>query len=101
MRCVAGGVSEEGDEVEGRGVGPVEILEHEEKRGRGTQPLEDGERLLEQPELRVGGVSLDRGRRSVRRASSGTRRDSSRSPPGTPASAAEWRSGRSASTSGR
>jgi hypothetical protein len=56
--ALADGVCEEGDEVEGRGVGPVEVLEHEQEWRSGTQPLEDGEQLLEQLELRVAGDSL-------------------------------------------
>jgi hypothetical protein len=53
-RPVAEVVREEDGQIEGRGIGPVQILEHEQHGcGRGA-PGEQRQRLLEHPQLRAG-----------------------------------------------
>jgi hypothetical protein len=44
-------VGEEDGQVEGGGVGPVEVLEHQQHRRRGGARAEQVERLLEHPQL--------------------------------------------------
>jgi hypothetical protein len=51
------GVGQEDDQVQGGGVGPVRVLEHQQQRPPLlAEPVEDGQRLLEQAQLRVGGA---------------------------------------------
>jgi hypothetical protein len=46
-------VGEEDDKVQGGGVGPVEVLEHQQHRGRGRVAPEHGQRLPEHAQLRA------------------------------------------------
>ena len=62
-------VGEEGDEVERRLVGPVQVLEHEHDRCLGAEPADHRERLLEQAQARVGaGAAGECARLVARRA---------------------------------
>jgi hypothetical protein len=46
-------VREEDDQVERRGIGPVQVLEHEQHRCGSGAPGEQRQRLLEHPQLRA------------------------------------------------
>jgi len=46
-------VREEDDEIERRGIGPVQVLEHEQHGCGGGGPGEQRQRLLEHPQLRA------------------------------------------------
>ena len=52
-------VGEEDDEIERRGVGPVQVLEHEQHRRGGGAVGEQCQRLLEQAQLRARRAPLD------------------------------------------
>jgi hypothetical protein len=52
-------VREEDDEVERRGVGPVQVLEYEQHRCGGCAVAEHRQRLLEHPELRGNRLAVD------------------------------------------
>jgi hypothetical protein len=63
-------VREQGDQVEGRGVGPVQVLQHQHDGFGGRGHIQQREQLLEQPESRprraaapaCGLLARDRGR---------------------------------------
>ena len=66
--AVADGVRQEGEEVERRPVGPVQVLEHQHDRRGGAETLERRAHLLEQVQLRLAAVPVARSRRAASRA---------------------------------
>ena len=70
--AVVDGVRQEGEEVERRPVGPVQVLEHQHDRRGGAETLERRAHRLEQVQLRLAGVRGRRSRRAASRAAGAT-----------------------------
>ena len=70
--AVVDGVRQEGEEVERRPVGPVQVLEHQHDRRGGAETLERRAHRLEQVQLRRARVPVRRSRRAASRAAGAT-----------------------------